>query len=262
MGNSRGGDIGFVHRRAANAVAQAVLVDLDLRLLGKFELGSELCAVGADARHGQLALDLVVVTQAREIHVQVIFEIAYHHLENAGEVLAFGDGVGRLLQQTQAAELLECPELGKFARGRLGAQSGIRRFQIRGSRANPIFQRFVEPGEVQLRTHSARRVDRAHLRQREQQEEPVRKPGGVRQHRGSIGRRLGVEHGDVADDGEYREQRDDPSEALGSAHAPVEDADGEREERHQHQRRPGDAEPGRRRVRRDGVEEEKHSRRR
>ena len=112
----------------------------------KLELGRALCAVRADARHGQLALDLVILAQAGEIHVQVILETTYHHLEDAGEVLAFGDGVGSLLQEPQAAELRECLALGELARVRLGAQRGIRRLEIRGSLANPILQRLVDAG--------------------------------------------------------------------------------------------------------------------
>ena len=135
-----------------------------LRLFGRGRAGRARRAARADARHRQLALDLVVLAQAREVDRQVFLEAAHHHLEDAGEVLALGDGVGDLLQQAQPAELVECLALGQLARGRLGAQRRIGFFQVRGSLAHAVFERFVDAREDVLHAHPARRVDRAHLR--------------------------------------------------------------------------------------------------
>ena len=255
-GKIGGGDVAFVHQLAANATAQSIVVAFDFRLFAEADLGRALRAVRANARHGQLALDRVILAQAREVDVQVILETTYHHREDAGEVLAFGDGMGSLLQQAQPAELVERLALGQLARGRLGTQRRIGFFQIRGSLADAVFQRFVDAREDVLHAHPARRVDRAHLRDREKEKEAVRKSTGMRQHRSTICRRLRIQHGEVADNGEHREQYDHRSQTFGSAQAPVEDSHEQRQEGHQRQRRAGNAEPGRRRVWRDGVEDQ------
>jgi hypothetical protein len=169
QGKIGGGDVAFVQQLATNATAQSILVDLDLCQFGEADLGCALRAVRANPRHGQLALDLVILAQAREVDIQVIFETTHYHREDAGEVLALGDGVGSLLQQAQPAELVECFALGQLARGRFGAQRKIGFFQVRGSLADAIFQRFVDAREDVLHPHPARRVDRAHLRDREKE---------------------------------------------------------------------------------------------
>ena len=239
-----GDDVRLVDQLAANAAAQAVVVDFDFRLFPQLELGCARCAVRADARHGQLALDLVVLTQAGEIDVQLILETTYHDIEDAGEILALRDRVGSLLQQPQPAELVECLALGELACGRLGAQRGVRGFQIRRPLANPILERLVDPGEHPLRAHAQSGVDRAELREREEQEDTVHESGGMPEHRGTIGRRFRIQHRDVADDGEQRQQHDDQREPLRLADAPIEGAHDDREQRHQRERWPGDSEPG------------------
>ena len=124
-GKIGGADVAFVQQLATNAAAQSIVVELDLRQFGEADLGCALRAVRANPRHGQLALDRVILAQAREVDIQVIFETTYHHREDAGEVLAFSDGVGSLLQQAQPAELVECLALGQLARGRFGAQREV-----------------------------------------------------------------------------------------------------------------------------------------
>ena len=78
-GKIGGGDVAFVDQLTTNTTAQSIVVDLDFRLFAEADLGRALRAVRADARHGQLALDRVILAQAREVDVQVILEITYYH---------------------------------------------------------------------------------------------------------------------------------------------------------------------------------------
>ena len=82
-GKIGGGDVAFVHQLAANAPAQSIVVAFDFRLFAEADLGRSFRALRANARHGQLALDRVILAQAREVDVEVIFETTYHHLVDA-----------------------------------------------------------------------------------------------------------------------------------------------------------------------------------
>ena len=137
------GDVRLVHQFACDAARESVLIDLDSRLFGHRQLERQRSAARADAAHGQDAGVMLVVAQRGEVRGQVFFDAAHHHLENAFEVLALGDGACDALEQRQPLELHQCAPLGDLARMRLGAQTGVGRLERRGALGDARFQRLV-----------------------------------------------------------------------------------------------------------------------
>ena len=138
------GDVGLVHQLAGDAARESVLVDLDARLLGHGQLERQRSAARADAAHGQDAGVMLVVAQRGEIRGQVFFDAAHHHLENAFEVLALGDGARDALAAAPAARAAPARAArrpGAYAASR--AQIRVGRLELRGALGHARFQRLV-----------------------------------------------------------------------------------------------------------------------
>jgi hypothetical protein len=84
---------------------QAVLVDVDVRVLRERELHRKLLAAHAYTSDDQMIVRRVVKTDAPEVYGELIFQSADHHLKDARQVLALPDGASDLLQQAQPLEL-------------------------------------------------------------------------------------------------------------------------------------------------------------
>ena len=114
---------------------------------------------------------MFVVAQHCEIRGHVLFHAAHHHLENAFEILALGDGARDSLQQVEPFELQQRAPLGALARLCLEAQIRVGCLELGGALGDACFQRFVAGLQLAFGAHAPRGVGGAHLREAEQQEE-------------------------------------------------------------------------------------------
>ena len=94
----------FVAQLPLHAAGQAVLVDIDVRLLGQRQLRGEGLAAQADAGHLQPIGGRVIGAKTTKVDVQLVLQRPDHHLENAREILTLADRTGDLLQQIQVLQ--------------------------------------------------------------------------------------------------------------------------------------------------------------
>ena len=114
---------------------------------------------------------MLVVAQHREIRRHMFFDAVHHHLENAFEILALGDGAGDPLEQVEPFELQQGATLGALAGLRLDTQIRVGRLELGGALGHARLQHFIAGLQLAFDQHASRGVGGAHLREAEQQEE-------------------------------------------------------------------------------------------
>ena len=243
-----GGDVGFVDQLARHAAAQTVFIDLDARLLRHRELDRQQVAACADAAHREKSRAVFVIAQHGEIHGQVLFDAAHHHLEDAFEVLALGDGARDSLQQVEPFELQEGTPLGALAGLCLEPQVGVGRLELGGALGYARFEHFVAGLQLAFGEHALRRVGGAHLRETEQQIELAHDAHEMRENRHLVTRPYRIEHHQRHAERDRREYGEHAPETVRIAYSPIPDDHGDPQQRRQDQRGPRDTQKNRRAV--------------
>ena len=116
-----------------------------------------------------------------EIRRQVFLDAAHHHLEDAVEILAFGDGARDPAQQVEPFAAACSVRTSASCRTPTSRRRSALRVSSSAVRAGDArFERLVAHLEFMLDAHAARGVGGAHLHEAEQQEQAAREHAEMR----------------------------------------------------------------------------------